>query len=119
MPDSLESKLARMEAMVEAAQRAVDMFGPTAGQVLKLDGRMETALRELSDFRDWIGDVENRIGKRLDGLATDVKDLREDFREYDKQRQEARTRIALAVIAGSFTVIAAIVAATAAIITGA
>lgn len=117
MPDSIESRMARVEAEMSAAQRAVDIFGPTAGQVIELEVEMRNARRELDDFRGWLGDVETRVSEQISGVAKSVENLRADFRKYDEARADARTRIALAVIAGSFTVLAAIVAATAAIMT--
>lgn len=109
--------MARLQAEVAAAQRAVDMFGPTAGQVIENSVRLSAALRELEDFKRWIGDVEDRLARRIDGVKAELHDIREDFKEYEDARADARVRISIAVIAGSFATVAAIVGAVATILT--
>lgn len=109
--------MARLQAEVEAAQRAVDMFGPTAGQVIENSVRLSTALKELEDFKRWISDVEQRLAQRIDGLASELHGIRDDFKEYEDARADARVRISIAVIAGSFATVAAIVGAVATILT--
>lgn len=109
--------MARLQAEVEAAQRAVDMFGPTAGQVIENSVRLSTALKELEDFKRWISDVEQRLAQRIDGLAKELHGIRDDFKEYEDARADARVRISIAVIAGSFATVAAIVGAVATILT--
>lgn len=115
-PDSVEARMARLQAEVAAAQRAVDMFGPTAGQVIENSVRLSGAIKDLEDFKSWIADVEHRLGKRIDDVAGELHGIREDFKEYEDARADARVRISIAVIAGSFTTLAAIVAALATVL---
>lgn len=109
-----------------------DIEARMAGLEGETRARLQAAERDVASFERWIGDVETRLGRRLDEVKADVgqsiTDLKADVgakletlgRAIDSQngqRAEARSRIILAVIAGSFTVIAAIIAAAAAIFT--
>lgn len=102
------ARIARLEAEVAGAQRAVDMFGPTARQALEAIVGLSALRDDFTDLRDAFDASEKRLTARLDELSAEVRGFR-------VAREEARSKLTLAVIAGIFTVLSAIVAAAASI----
>lgn len=118
-PDSIESRLATLTAQMRAAERAIDLFAPTARQALEAQLKASDLERAIAALGEEIDAVEERLTGRIASVHSRLDELRGDVRQFGKSREDARTKIILAVLAGSFTVVAAIVAAVATIITSA
>lgn len=82
----------------------VRALGPTAGQVIQAAAAVTAIKEDVGDFKQWIREVEARLGGRIDKLETIMAT------EADKRRSD-RWKVVLAVIAGCFTILAAVAAA--------
>lgn len=116
-PDSLESRLARVEERLEAAARQTEVFAPTARQALETALKLDDVASDVARTREWITRVEGRLNAKIADVLTACTAIRADYQADQKTRSEARSKIVIAVIAASATVLAAIIVAVGAIVT--
>lgn len=110
MPASVEERLARLEERVEGLHRLLEDLG----------GDLD---RERSDLRELVAAGDRVIFTRLDFVGTELKRCSDAVAAEAKARENEaevraknRTTVAVAVIGGSVTVLAAVIAAVAAIL---
>lgn len=115
-PDSAEVRIARIEEHVRALQRAQDSLVKIPGQTIEHSLMLASLDRHIKEAR---AEAADDLKTLSEFIAKELEELREAFKAQATQRAEARVRISLAVIAGSFAILASVIAAAATILGGA
>lgn len=119
MATSDEARLARLEALYEGMDRLVQTFGPTAGQLIQTEARVDELGRDLNDFKDWLGDVETRMRDELRATeqrqAERTSDLKKSLDALSQQltqgltaRIGARATLTVGAIAAAAAILSAL-----------
>lgn len=136
-PDSpgshdVDARLTRLEVLVQSTERLVEAFGPTAHQVIEVGldlkhlekevGRIEreTAV-DMGDFKAWIAQMETRLAERmtqaLKPIETEQARQAKAIEQFVAARQQSRTAITVAAIAGVLTLMGVIITTLATVLT--
>lgn len=61
MAETDKERIARLEAQYAADHETVKTFGPTAGQLIHVQADLTNLVRDASEFRRWVTEVETRL----------------------------------------------------------
>jgi hypothetical protein len=125
----VESRLARIDALVSQLDHQVKVFGPLAGEIIEARADVRAIREAQAEVRQAIRDSEHRISEQVDDIKdacetmnasrkAEAQAIRDEYSRDATRRSEFRGKVVVAVIAASATVLAAIIAAVAAIVFG-
>lgn len=105
------------DARLDELAATVRLLGSTVTTVAVHSNMLAEATDDRMELRRWVSDVESRLVKSIERVAVDCETFQAEYREDAKAARQSNRTLVVAVVAGSATVFAAIIAAIATILT--